>query len=65
MHLTGPLLAGGCCGIIKEGTFGGLPAALKFYVPGLAQSPAIAAASLEAELQAYAALDDIQGADKA
>lgn len=61
MHRAGNMYAYGCCGMIREGVFADQPAALKFYVPGLAKDPAIAAASLKAELHAYAALEDIQG----
>jgi hypothetical protein len=48
-------------GIVKEGFFAGRPAALKFYVPELAEDPAAATAFLAAEQHAYAALEDLQG----
>ena len=60
---AGEQLAWNYCGVVNEGVFENQPAALKIFIPGAAKHPADAAASLKAELDAYAALEDIQGKD--
>ena len=63
MHVQGRMLGWGREGIVKEGRFGGQPAALKFLIPELADpEDAVApAAYLENELNAYAALRELLG----
>lgn len=59
--VIGAMLGMGRDAVIWDGVFKGQPSALKLVILSLAADPDEAAASLQQEIRAYAALEGLQG----